>query len=174
MSDDGDETVRVNHLMDRELREAAQENTEHGELSEHVRRVYKTAAYGDAEGRRSQLQMELEQTRDEKDRLRSEIRGLQSEMENVERREARLEERMESVREDDQKYEGHLESIETALLNGQHIFEGHGAVKRAAETGRKDPSEVIADLKERNPNVPDYAFAESMKTEKRWTGLSEE
>ena len=168
-----DEYVRVSHRMPARLRDAARSAAEYGELSDRVRATYKTVAYGEAEGRSSELQLELETVRDRKERLRGEIRELQSELDTVESREARLEERLAEVQRRGERYEGHLESIETQLRGGTHIFPELPAVQRAAQTSNNTPAEVIAELQERNPEIPDHAFVRADKAPKPWRGLGD-
>lgn len=166
-----DEMTRVSHLVPTTVKELASERSEYGELSERVRSAYEMAAYGETEGKRSHLQLQLQQIRDEKDRVRTEIQTRKSELANLDRHESRLNDRLNDVSEAAQKYEGHLESIEGSLYDGQHIDPGHGAVTRAADSASKSPADVIDDIKERNPNIPDYAFIALTETDKRWHGI---
>lgn len=169
MSDD--ENVQVKHLVPEHVRDAAQDETKHGELSELVRGLYQRVAFGEEVEERESLKKELERTRDKKDDIRAEIRELQAELQSIETKETRLEEKLSEFVEDEQKYIGHLESLESQLYEGANVDSGHGGVERAANTGKCDPEDVIGDLKERNPEIPDYAFEKALHSDEEWNGI---
>lgn len=171
MSDE--ETVQVSHLVPEHVKDAAKEKTEHGELSEHVRNLYRRMAFGEDVAEHETVKMELERVRDEKDDVRRKIRDLQSDLEAIERKETRLEEKLNQHTSRKDKYEGHLESLETQLAQGAHISTTHPGVKRASNVGNVDKDEVITDLRERNPSVPDHAFVDAMNTDRRWNGFDD-
>lgn len=172
MSDD--ETVRVTHIVPEHVRDAAKGKTEHGELSEHVRNVYRRIAFGEDVAEHETVRMELERVRDEKDDIRRKIREFQSDLEAIERKEARLEEKLSQHTSRQDKYEGHLESLETQLAQGAHISTTHPGVERAANVADVEKDEVIEELQERNPSVPDHAFVDAMNTDRRWNGFNHE
>lgn len=172
MSDD--EFVRVNHRVPEHVRDAAQDKTEHGELSELVRNLYRRVAFGEDVAEHETVKHELERIRDEKDSLRRKVREVQAEIEAVERKETRLEEKLTKHQSREDKFEGHLEALETQLRGGSHITETHPGVQRAANVGDVDVDEVIETLQERNPEVPGYAFEEFMHADRQWTGFDEE
>lgn len=169
MSDD--DHVRVNHRVPNHVRDAAQDKTEHGELSELVRNLYKRVAFGEDVAQHDTVKLELERVRDEKDDVRRQIRELEAELETIESKERRLEEKLSKHNSRQDKYEGHVESLESQLLDGTHISPSHPGVQRAANVGECDGEDVIDDLRERNPEVPDYAFEDMMHAEREWTGL---
>lgn len=169
-----DDHVRVGHRVPEHVREAAQQNTEHGELSEMVRSLYKRVAFGDADGGVESIEVELERTRAEKDELREEIRELQNELQTVEQHETRLEEKLSAHRSREDKYDAFLESLEDRLYEGQHIDPGHPTVEKAAAAANTEPEAVIADLQERNSHIPEYAFVPMEDAERRWTGVTGE
>jgi len=49
----------------------------------------------------------------------------------------------------------------------------HPGVKRAANTGEVGPEDVIEELQERNPEVPDYAFEDAIHTDRVWNGFDD-
>jgi len=89
-------SVQVSHLVPEHVREAAKANAEYGELSEKVRVLYETIAFGEEIGQRTQLERELQSVREKKDKKRAKVRELQTEIENLERREMRLEIKLET------------------------------------------------------------------------------
>lgn len=169
MSDD--DTVQVKHLVPEHTRDAAQDRTEYGELSELVRGLYQRIAFGEEVEERESLKKELQRVRNEKDDIRGQIRGLQAELQTIETKEARLEEKLSEFTDDEQKYIGHLESLESRLYDGSNITPGDGGVESASNVGKCDPEEVIEDLKERNPEIPEYAFEEVRHTDEEWAGV---
>ncbi len=169
----GDDHVRVTHRVPSHVRDAAQDRTEHGELSEEVRSLYQRIAFGEEVAEHDTVRRELERVRDEKDDTRRQIRELQAELEELERRETRLEEKLSKHTSRQDKYEGHLEALETQLRDGTHIWPDHPGVKRAANTAEMEPEEVIEELQERNPEVPDYAFQDAMHADRVWTGFGD-
>lgn len=171
--DEDPENVQVSHLVPEHVREAAKANAEYGELSEKVRTLYETVAFGEEIGERSQLQRELDSIREKKDQKRAKKREIETEIENLERREQRIEERISSLSSKEDKFEGAMEMIEQQLYDGTHIFPEHGLVKRATGLAGMDPEQVINKLKERNPGVPDYAFKSKIHAERDWHGCTE-
>lgn len=172
MSDD--KHKRVNHRVPEHVRDAAQDQTEHGELSELVRGLYRRVAFGEDVEQHETAKMELQRVRDEKDEKRSRIRELQTDLEALERKETRLEERVSEHQGRKQKYLGHLESIEGSLLDGKNVWTGHGKVQRAAQVAGCDTDAVIEDLKDRNPEIPDHAFRSAMDADESWDGVDKE
>jgi len=167
-------TVQVSHLVPEHVREAAKANSEYGELSEKVRVLYETVAFGEEIGQRTQLERELQSVRNKKDEKRSKVRELQAEIDNLERREMRLEDQIGNLSSKEDKFEGAMEMLEQQLYDGTHIFKEHGAVQKAAGLAGSEPTQVIKRLKERNPGVPDYAFKSMMKAERTWEGCTEQ
>ncbi|WP_121744879.1 hypothetical protein [Natronorubrum halophilum] len=167
-------TVQVSHLVPEHVREAAKTNAEYGELSEKVRVLYETVAFGEEIGQRTQIERELQSVREKKDKKRAEIREAQAELENLERREVRLEDQKSSLSSKEDKFEGAIEMIEQQLYDGTHIFPEFGAVQKAAGLAGSEPEQVIQRLKQRNPGVPDYAFQSMAAARRRWEGCTEE
>jgi len=152
---DKDDEVRISVKMRRQLREDAKRNTERGELSEEVRDLYRQIAYGAAaKQEHSELERaktELEAVRDRLDDLRRERRKIDAEVESQETRAARLEERISSLEEQSDRFETVADTLEGVLLDGGRIFPNR-------VDDDLDATAVIAELKDRNPDVPDYAF----------------
>lgn len=174
MSDEeqGDEdVVRTTIRMPRNLRDEAKAQAEHGQLSEMVRDVFREIAFGEDINKREQYKRQLERIRDDKDDIRADIRDLQTELEKLEAQEARLEERLNETTSLRDKYDGMLEMLEHELYSGENIFAEHAAVKRAARTSNLEPDQVIEELKERNPEIPEYAFEPKMHADREWFGI---
>lgn len=166
-----DDHVRVTHRVPEHARDAAQSKTEHGELSDLVRGVYRRIAFGEDVDQHESVKMELERVRDEKDETQAKIRELQADLESLRTKETRLEEKLSEHTSREQKYEGHLDQLEAQLLDGSHIPKSYNGVVQAAKEGEKEPEDVIDELKERNPQVPEYAFEEIQHAQYRWSGV---
>ena len=107
MSND-EPNVKVAHRVPEHIRDAAQGQTKHGELSEMVRELYQSVAFGTGWDVNDSVKIELERTRSEKDKLRGHIRTLQAQLETVEKKETRLEEKLQQQSSKEDRYEGHL------------------------------------------------------------------
>lgn len=168
-----DEWTQVSLRVKARDKEAAKDQLEFGELSEVVRRAIKQAAYGEDVADHDALKKQLERKRDKRDKKRKEARAAEAEAEELDREVMKLEERMSQKKSRESKYEGHLESLESHLRAGENISVGHGAVSRAADIGGVPESEVIEELKDRNPNIPDHAFVDKIDTDQTWKGTEE-
>lgn len=161
---------QINFTVENDAKELAKEKLEHGELSTELRETIHRIAFGEEISKREQSRKRLAELRDEKDRKRSEIREAEAELEEIEDKIARVEERLDNMERREDKYEASLEMLEESLQEGEHVFEDHGQVIKAAKVGGKETEAVIDELKERNPMVPDYAFVSKLHTNETWTG----
>jgi len=157
MSDDM-EYVRANTRMPRHLRDAAKRKAEHGELSEKTRELYRRIAYGEDVEKEDRLKQELQEKRDERDEKKKRVRELQADIENLESDITRLEEQVENRNARRDKYEGMIEMLEALLEDGTRVFPEHGQVKQAASMKGIAPQEVIDELKERHPDIPEKMY----------------
>lgn len=163
-------TVRV----PRSAKELAMQKAEHGEMSEKVRTLFQTVAFGEEVGERSQLQRELSEIRQKKDEKRAKKREIETEIANLEQRETRIEDQISSLSSQEDKFEGMLEMLEELLYDGVRMWPDNGKVQKAAAMGSLEPEGVIKKLKERNPSIPGHAFESKMKARKEWRGISED
>ena len=170
----GDGQAQVNFTVEANAKELAKEKLDHGELSTELRETIHRVAYGEEISKRERLHKQLADIRDEKDSKRAQIRELQAEVEELESKEARVENRLEGMERREDKYDATLELLEETLYAGGRVFEDHGQVMKAAKIGGKEPADVIEELQERNPSVPDHAFVQKLHTNKEWTGLESE
>jgi chromosome segregation ATPase len=169
--DDEEEMVQVSHLVPESLREDAQDNAEYGELSDAVRQAYRIVAYGDDYENTQRLKQRLERAKNEYQRLVEEEDRLEEQKDETEDRIRQLREQLEAAESKEEQYEELLVDLETQVYNGSHVFPRHADVEEAAEISGQSPEEVIEDLKERNPEVPDDAFKPAHKAEFEWTGM---
>jgi chromosome segregation ATPase len=165
---------QINFKVEANAKELAKEKLDHGELSTELRETIHRIAYGEEISKREQLHKRLADLRDEKDSKRAQIRELQAEVEEIESKIARKEERLDNMERREDKYEATLEMLEETLYAGGRVFEDHGQVMKAAKIGGKETGDVIDELKERNPSIPDHAFVQKMHTSKTWDGVKGE
>lgn len=173
MTDDRDETVQVTHRIPKHVRDAAQEATERGVLSEAVRNVYRAAAHGETFDGHERVAAELASIDAERERLSAQREHADERLATLEERRADLESVSDREADRSTDYEAELDQIEADLHDGMHVFEEHGVVQQAAQAGGVTPAEVIEELKERNPEVPDYAFVARHESDYRWTGTEQ-
>ena len=156
MSDD--EKVQAIVEMPRHLREAAQDKTDFGEMSERVRALYREVAYGEVYDERQQLQARLDELTEELSNERRKKREIESNINDLETEIDKVQRRISERSTESAEYKAHLESLEAELMDGRRVTTQMNAVATAAEKKGVMKTVVIEQLKERNPDVPDYAF----------------
>jgi chromosome segregation ATPase len=167
MSDD----AQINFNVDSDAKKLAKEQLDYGELSERLRETVEQIAFGEEVSKHTQLQERLRTLREKKDDLRAQRRELDAQLETVEQDIARIEEQLSELDKREDRYEAALEMLEETLAEGGRVFPDHGQVVRAARLGDVDEQQVIADLKERNPSVPEHAFVGAMESSEDWNGF---
>lgn len=171
-----DDQKRIVADIDEDTHAILKEKLEYGELSEVVRDVANTIAFGDGWDRRTVIDRRIEQKRQELSTLRDRRREINGEIESVEERIDELEDRRERVETEAEQYTGALWSLEQSFRAGElgHLDPQHGRVKSLAKEFGKDPEAVMDQLRERNPDVPSYAFEQRMHASRNFNGLSED
>lgn len=164
---------QINFTVETNAKDLAKEKLKHGELSTELRETIHRIAYGEEISKRERLHKRLAERREEKDNLRAQKRELEAELEEVEGDIARIEERLDGMERQEDKYDATLEMLEETLHAGGRVFEEHGQVMKAAKIGGKEPADVVDELQERNPAIPDHAFKQKMHTNKQWDGVRE-
>lgn len=95
MSDE--DTVKTTVQMPRHLRDAAKEQTDHGELSERVRSLFREIAFGEDVSRREGRKLELERIRDKKSELMEQKRATSRRIAELAEKESRLEDELDMI-----------------------------------------------------------------------------
>lgn len=165
-----DETVQVSHRVPKAHRDAAQNHTERGRLSEAVRAVYAAYAHGTdptAEIERSALERQHERLCNHRDATDDRIADLEDRIGLIMERRKGASDRIE-------QYEDVLSRVENDVRDGMNVFPDHGVIQRAATHGDTTPTDVIAELQDRNPDLPDHAFVAANQTDVCWNGTSNE
>lgn len=161
MTDD----AQVNHLVPAEIKERAMENTDHGELSEAVRDVYRMYASSGGAETLAQLEVRLRKIRRERESVEERIDALQAELDELRARETDVQEEIREYEQETTKYERLMSEMSAMVRDGKSVFPTHGKVKTAASVDGCSVEEVIVDLKERNPDIPDHRFTEGNETD---------
>lgn len=153
-----DERTTVSFKVDENIRDIAMDKAEHGEMSERIRQQYRIVAFGEDVGENERLKQELQKLRDERDKLKAERRRIDADLEEIDDRIARLEERIEKKDTRQDKYEAQLEMLDELLQDGVHLWKDAPKIQKVAKTGGVDPIDVINDLQDRNPSIPDEQY----------------
>lgn len=165
---------QLNFKINENAKKAAKQKLEHGELSRRLRRVVEEIAFGEEVSKATRYEQRLRTLRERKDELRADRRVIDAEIEEVELEIARVEEQLSHLDKREDKYDAALEMLEETLYEGGRVYPDHGQVVRAAQIGDVDPEGVIEDLQERNPSIPEHAFAQGIHSSKAWDGISPE
>lgn len=170
MSDE--DTVQVSVNVPRDVKETAKGKLDYGGLSREVRELLERIAYGEDLGQRSRLERRRDQLQDELRDARKRRREIDAEIETLEDRLSGVDDKLSNITTREDKFEAKLEELEAKLRqDGMRLDPEHGAVKRAAQTGGIEPEGVVETLKDRNPDVPEYAFTDGLNDRHEWTGL---
>jgi hypothetical protein len=148
----------VGFVIEQSTWESAMERLEHGEMSERLREVVTEIAYGADVSKRQRVKKRLDELREQRTGVQEEIRVLENKAERITANISSNERALEYLNDIDGEYEGALQVIEDIIYQGARIDVDHVQVKRAAEIQDIFTSDVILDLKDRNPDLPDEAF----------------
>ena len=150
--------TQVGFEVDKDTVETAKQKLEFGEMSQRLRETLEAIAHGTEVAEETRLTDRLQTLREERRSLRQQRDNVENDLDEVNRKIERVEQRLDSLREQDGQYDGVLAMLEEDLHSGVRILGGSDKIKRAAELGDCSVDEVIEDLKERNPEVPEKAF----------------
>lgn len=157
MSDD--DTVLLTARVDERRKERVKERLEHGGLTREIRNLLRRLD-DHASSEKARLKQELDAAREERDEWKQTREEANRNIERLDTRVHRLENELDTIRDREGEYEGHLKSIERMMHDeGASVFEDHGQVQAAADAGDCAPEDVINDLRERNPSLPDEQFS---------------
>lgn len=171
---DGEETARVVAEVPKSVKETAKEKLPYGGLSDEIQQTLERIAFGEELSQRSRLERQRDEIKEKLRQKRAERRELNAEIETLEDRIGGLDEKLSSITTREDKYEAKIEELEAMLrIDGTRLDPDHAAVKRAATTGGVEPEGVVETLKERNPDVPSYAFEDGLHSRETWNGLPE-
>jgi chromosome segregation ATPase len=154
-----DEMAQINVRVPERTKELAKNELGHGGLTQLVRKEMERVAHGGDVTEKNRIQDRLEKLRDERQELKTERNQINDRLDDVERKIERAESELDAIRNKEGEYEGALQVIEDQMHEkGMRVWEGHGQVEDVALLGDCDPVDVVADLKERNPDLPKEQF----------------
>jgi len=163
MSDDGEDMEQINVKVPARTKELAKQRLEHGGITRVVRESLTRVAHGEEASEKERVKDHLEELRDERRELKNERNQIDDKLDELDVKIERAEDRLDELRDKEGEYEGALQMIESAIRGEDrerpmNVFVGHGQVEHAAELANCSQEDVIEDLKERNPNLPDSRF----------------
>jgi chromosome segregation ATPase len=169
MTDDKD-LKQVSHLVPEDVRDEAKQKAEYGELSDAVRVAYRMIASG-SDISAVRMKLEIEQIEKRLESLSVMEGAIQEEREELLDRRDELNEMLSEMDVRSDKFEKKMEEVEELIRDGMTVFPDHSKIQDVARTTDKTPEEVISMLKDRNPEIPEYAFEKSMLTKEDWEGV---
>jgi len=174
MSQEDEKTVRVVADVPESVKETAKEKLEYGGISREIQQTLERIAFGEDLTQRSRLERQRTELVEERRKKREERREIDTDIENLDQRIDGIDEKLNNLTTREDKYEARLESLEHRLRHeGQRLDANHGAVKDTAREAGVEPEKVMETLKERNPDVPVYAFQDGLHDRNSWDGLTE-
>lgn len=149
-------------IEDEDKIELVKELLRHGEQSKILRDVVDTIVKTGGYDRHTVFDSRIEQKKETLQELRRERRHLDEEIGQVESELEQLRERRENILSQQDEYEIALAAIERPFRAGEfgHVDVGHARIQELAEEYGRRPDDVHQDLRDRNPDVPDYAFSQ--------------
>lgn len=172
---DEEEMVQISVNVPKSAKETAKQKLDYGGLSREVRDRINEIAFGADLNQRSRLERQREELQGELREARERRREADADIETLEERIAAIDEKLSNLTTREEKYEAKLEELESQLRrDGVRVDVDQPAVGRAAATGGVEPEGVIKTLKERNPDVPDFAFEDGLYDQHDWRGVDDE
>lgn len=168
-----EDTVRVVAEVPESVKETAKDKLEYGGISREIRETLERIAFGEDLTQRSRLERQREAVADDLRELREQRREIDAKIESAEERITAIDQKLSTITSREDKFEAKLEELEAQLYDGVRLWDDHGAVRRAAQTGGVEPEQVIRTLKERNPDIPEYAYQQALHDNETWGGLSD-
>jgi DNA repair exonuclease SbcCD ATPase subunit len=159
MNDD-DEMEQVNHLVPKTTKERANQAADWGELSEVVRDVYEVFANTGGDSEVARLEAERRRVEAQIQSHEAQVDSLQDELEELRNRKTQLSDRIAEAESRTAEYEEKRDTLLSMLDDGDCLWPSHGTVQEAASVNGKTPDEVIDELRELRPHLPDDRFTE--------------
>lgn len=172
---DEEEMVQICVNVPKSAKETAKQKLDYGGISREVRDRINEIAFGGDLNQRSRLERQRDELKNELREARERRREAEADIESLEERIQAIDEKLAGLTTREEKYEAKLEELESRLReDGVRVDIDHPAVGRAAATGSVEKEGVIKTLKERNPDVPDYAFEDGLHDQHDWGGVDDE
>lgn len=164
MSQDEEDYEQINVKVPKTTKELAKKELEYGGLTRVIRDTLTQIAHGEEVSEYEKVKDQLQNLRDQKRSKIQQRNQLDSDIEDLDVKIERAEDRLNELEDKVGEYEGALRMIEQSMREEeQRVFVGHGKIKRVAELGNCSQEDVISDLRERNPELPNYMFEEGVE-----------
>lgn len=152
---------QINVEVPATTKELAMRELEHGGLTRVVRETLERVAHGEQSTEIERVKDQLSDLRDTRQDLQKERNAIDDKLDDVERKIERAESRLDELRDKEGEYDGALQMVEERMhSDGMRVFPEHAKIQDAASVGDCSPEDVIDDLRERNPELPDTQFTE--------------
>jgi len=156
---ENEEMVQLVVEVPKETKEVAKRNLEYGGLSREVRNTLARIAHGEETAELQRVKDNLEDLRDKRSELKQSRDEIENKLSDIERKIERNEKKLDRLRDMESEYEGRLMSIEEQMIEDEiRVFHDHGQILSVAQEYGLEPIDVINDLQERNPDLPDKQF----------------
>lgn len=163
MSESNGEMAQVAFEIPKETKELAKLKLDHGGLSRELRETLTRIAHGAEASELQRVKDNLETLRDERSELKQQRDSIENQLADVERKIERAEQKLDRLRDMETEYEGRLKAIEDEMHEkSMKVWPTHGKIQRLAEEYDREPEEIVSQLKERNPNLPNHQFTEGV------------
>lgn len=172
MSDD--ETRMFAAEIDVDTAEILDTRLEYGEKSRLIREFAQSLAYGDGYDERTALDIQIERLEEQLTDARETRREAAAQIETLEDRIESLKDKRQTKQTREERIDASLVPLESDLRAGGHIDQDHGGIESIAREYGTSSKAVWSRLKERNPDVPDFAFEDGFHSSQDWEGLAPE
>lgn len=175
MSSEDNDTKALAAEVDAEVHENLKEKLDHGEISELLRRVAETVAYGGTGDKRTIFDERIEMKREELDTKRYERKIVDTDIDRLEQELRELERKREQVETKEEQFMGEIKGIERRLRAGELpcVFTDHAEIANLKNEYGRSKESIIDLLRERNPDVPEYAFVDNLRDQRAFSGFSD-
>ena len=160
MSDSEEDTERVTAEVPKRDKEIAKAKLDHGGISREIRKTITRIAHGAEISERERLKEDMETWRTKRREKVHKKQSLENEIDELDVKIERAENQLDELRDKQGEYEGALQMIEDDMHEHEmRVWEGHGKVEQAASLGDCAVEDVINDLRDRNPDLPETQFS---------------
>lgn len=176
MADEEEEEMQlITAEIPQSIHQGVKRKLEYGGITREIRDHLRRIAVGEDMNQRSRLERELKELREERQELRADRRELDTKLENIETRINGIQADISQLTSKEERYEAKLEGLEYDLrADGMRMDPNNPKVENLAMEVQREPEAVVKDLKDRNPDVPEYAFEQVMHTTESWDGVPED
>lgn len=171
-----EDTVTKGAQIPEQVAEALDSQLGYGDWSDYCNRLAEAIAFGGGYDERTPFDVVIQKKRDELEDAREKRDEWAETVDELERDIEDLKVEREEYKTTEDKFDGALWQIEQDFRAGElgHLDTGHTKIKNLAERFGRSPEAVVSELRDRNPDVPDYAFEQIAFADRKFTGLDED